>query len=136
MDIIEKRIAMKKNFFDKSMLKFLIVGGGCTCIDYLIYMVLVDDLGAFWGKGISMGCSMIVNYLLNKFWSFGAKRTKSGKEIVRYVISQMVNITVNMSINIIILKALNQKTISFLCATGVAMVVNYILQRFWVFNKE
>ena len=126
---------MKKKFLDKSVIKFLVVGGCCTFIDYSIYMMIVDKIGALGGKGISMGCSMIINYLLNKYWSFDAKKTKKGKEITRYILSQVANITVNMSINFIILSVIGQKTIAFLCATGVAMIVNYLLQRFWVFKK-
>lgn len=135
MDTIEKRKIMKKKFLDKSVIKFLVVGGCCTFIDYSIYMMIVDKIGALGGKGISMGCSMIINYLLNKYWSFDAKKTKKGKEITRYILSQVANITVNMSINFIILSVIGQKTIAFLCATGVAMIVNYLLQRFWVFKK-
>lgn len=135
MDTIEKRKIMKKKFWDKSVIKFLVVGGCCTFIDYSIYMMIVDKIGALGGKGISMGCSMIINYLLNKYWSFDAKKTKKGKEITRYILSQVANITVNMSINFIILSVIGQKTIAFLCATGVAMIVNYLLQRFWVFKK-
>lgn len=135
MDTIEKRKIMKKKFWDKSVIKFLAVGGCCTFIDYSIYMMIVDKIGALGGKGISMGCSMIINYLLNKYWSFDAKKTKKGKEITRYILSQVANITVNMSINFIVLSVIGQKTIAFLCATGVAMIVNYLLQRFWVFKK-
>lgn len=135
MDTIEKRKIMKKKFLDKSVIKFLVVGGCCTFIDYSIYMMIVDKIGALGGKGISMGCSMIINYLLNKYWSFDAKKTKKGKEITRYILSQVANITVNMSINFIVLSVIGQKTIAFLCATGVAMIVNYLLQRFWVFKK-
>lgn len=135
MDTIEKRKIMKKKFLDKSVIKFLVVGGCCTFIDYSIYMMIVDKIGALGGKGISMGCSMIINYLLNKYWSFDAKKTKKEKEITRYILSQVANITVNMSINFIVLSVIGQKTIAFLCATGVAMIVNYLLQRFWVFKK-
>jgi putative flippase GtrA len=135
MDTIEKRKIMKKKFWDKSVIKFLAVGGCCTFIDYSIYMMIVDKIGALGGKGISLGCSMIINYLLNKYWSFDAKKTKKGKEITRYILSQVANITVNMSINFIVLSVIGQKTIAFLCATGVAMIVNYLLQRFWVFKK-
>ena len=135
MDTIEKRKIMKKKFLDKSVIKFLVVGGCCTFIDYSIYMMIVDKIGALGGKGISMGCSMIINYLLNKYWSFNAKKTKKGKEITRYILSQVANITVNMSVNFIVLSVIGQKTIAFLCATGVAMIVNYLLQRFWVFKK-
>lgn len=135
MDTNEKRKIMKKKFWNKSVIKFLAVGGCCTFIDYSIYMMIVDKIGVLGGKGISMGCSMIINYLLNKYWSFDAKKTKKGKEITRYILSQVANITVNMSINFIVLSVIGQKTIAFLCATGVAMIVNYLLQRFWVFKK-
>lgn len=127
---------IKKIILDKSSVRFVLVGGCCTLIDFAIYMLLVDRIGAIWGKGISMGCAMIVNYFLNKFWSFSANNTKAAPELVRYVCAQAVNITVNVSVNAISLKLLGVKSIAFILATGIAMTVNYLLQRFWVFKKK
>lgn len=125
---------LRKIIFDKSILKFVVVGGCCTLIDFIIYMVIVDHVGVVLSKGISMGCSMIVNYFLNKFWSFSVKETKTGIELVKYSVAQVINITVNVLVNAAVLKLFGIKILAFILATGIAMVVNYLLQRFWVFR--
>lgn len=121
---------------DQSIWKFLMVGGCCTIIDYVLYMLLVDDLGIFLSKGGSMGCSMVVNYFLNKYWSFSARENKTGREVIRYMIAQALNILANVCTNAVIFKCFKVKTVAFIGATGIAMVINYLLQRFWVFKVE
>ena len=127
---------IKKIITTESVWKFLVVGATCTLIDFVIYMVIVDYIGPVFGKGISMGCSMVVNYFLNKYWSFAAKKTKKGRELVRYIIAQACNISVNVGINALVLRLTGVKVIAFIFATGIAMVVNYLLQRFWVFKEK
>lgn len=99
-------------------------------------MTVVDYLGVVIGKAVSMICSMIVNYFLNKFWSFSARESKKGKELLRYSASQVCNIAINVSVNAMILKVSGIKILAYILATGIAMVANYLLQRFWVFRKE
>jgi len=126
---------IKKSIFNKSVIRFLVVGCCCTALDFIIYILIVDYIGTVLGKGISMICSMVMNYFLNKFWSFSAKTTKDKKELIRYVIAQAVNITVNVTVNVFLLNISSIKVLAFICATGIAMVVNYMLLRFWVFKK-
>lgn len=127
---------LQKFGLDKTLVRFIIVGGCCTLIDFGIYMLITEYVGAIIGKGISMGCSMVVNFFLNKFWSFSARGTTSKLELPKYICTQIVNISVNVSVNAGILYMLNMKIVAFVCATGIAMVVNYLLQKFWVFKKE
>ena len=63
---------LQKFGFDKTLIRFIIVGGCCTLIDFAMYMLIMEHVGAVIGKAVSMGCSMLVNFFLNKFWSFSA----------------------------------------------------------------
>ena len=83
-------------------------------------------------KTISMSCSMLVNYFLNKFWSFSARHKKNQYELLRFAATQMANMFANVSVNAIIFSATQIKSLAFIIATGVAFCVNYVLQRFWV----
>lgn len=128
---------IRKLLSDKSLYKFLVVGGICTFVDFVIYMLLSDFLNPICSKAISMICSMILNYLLNKFWSFSVcNDIKINTEIGRYICSQIINITANTTINYCILQLAGNKVIAFIVATGCATVINYMMQRFWVFPEN
>ncbi len=127
---------LQKFGFDKTLIRFIIVGGCCTLIDFAIYMLIMEHVGAVIGKAVSMGCSMLVNFFLNKFWSFSAGGTADKSELPKYICTQIVNISINVSVNAGILYVLNRKVVAFVGATGMAMIVNYLLQKFWVFKKD
>lgn len=131
MGIIKKLIMQNKSFF-----RFCIVGGISTLLDLSVYLLLVDRIGAIFAKTISMSFSMVLSFGLNKVWSFSAKNSKDRTEILRYMISQLINLLTNVSINYIMLKISGIKLLAFVVATGLAMMVNYILQRFFVFRSK
>lgn len=124
-----------KQFIERniSFVKFCVVGAVSTLLDFVVYMLIVEQLGAV-AKAISMCCSMVLSYLLNKLWSFAAKDTKVQKELVRYGISQVINISVNVSVNSFVLQKSGMKIVAFIIATGTAMVVNYFIQKKFVFG--
>ena len=126
---------LKKNILNKTVYRFLIVGGGCTFIDFAIYFSILNQLGPFCSKGISMSVSTVVNFILNKFWSFSAGKNREFMEGVRYVCTQVINISFNIMVNAFVLYITGEKIIAFIFATGMAMIVNYMLQRFWVFKR-
>lgn len=138
MRVLEKNMdnKLKNIIFDKSVIRFVIVGFFCTSIDFSIYMFIVEYVDVIIGKGISMVCSIIINYFLNKFWSFSANKVYDKTELARYIGTQIINISTNVFVNAIVLQVFNMKIVAFICATGIAMVINYLLQRFWVFKKR
>lgn len=121
---------------DKAVYRFLIVGGTCTGLDFGIYLLVSPYTGVTVGKTISMLCSMLLNYLLNKFWTFDAADSKNIKEIPKYVLAQAANLSVNVSVNTLFMKITDNKIVSFIIATATAMIINFCLQRFWVFKSE
>ena len=115
-------------------IRFLIVGGTSTLIDYILYMLLSIRLDVSISKLISMLCASIFSYINNKNWTFSNKEKTNTIMIIKYVGSQIVNISVNILVNAIMYKLLVIKTIVFIFATGTAMVVNYLLQNYIVFK--
>ncbi|WP_082966129.1 GtrA family protein [Gallibacterium salpingitidis] len=120
----------------KIIIKFLIVGGICTILDLFIYMLLFEPIGILCSKAFSMTISTIVNYFLNKLWSFSRRNSYLKTEITKYMISQFLNILINTGINSITFNIINDKMLSFLMATGIATIFNYTLQRYWVFKYD
>lgn len=126
---------IKRIISDKSTYRFLIVGLICTSLDFCIYLALLAKTGVIPSKTISMSCAMLVNYFLNKFWSFSARRTRDKYELLRFFVSQLANISANVSVNAIIFWTTQIKSFAFIMATGTAFIINYLLQRRWVFRK-
>lgn len=127
---------IKRILSDKSTYRFLLVGLICTSLDFCIYVILLSRTNVILSKMISMSCSMVVNYFLNKFWSFSARHKKNRYELLRFAASQMVNMFANVLVNAIIFSVTQIKGLAFIIATGVALCVNYFLQRFWVFKNK
>ena len=54
--------------------------------------------------------------------------------VLLFIMSQIINIGVNTGTNYILYIIIKSRTIPFIIATGVAMVVNYLLQNYVVFK--
>lgn len=126
---------MEKNE-KRVFIKFLLVGGSSTLLDYVIYWILSTRINFNIAKAISMICSCGYSFFLNKTFTFRDKQKTSVGHIVRYAFSQAVNIGTNVGVNALVYNITEIKLVGMICATGVAMVVNFLLQRFLVFNRE
>lgn len=119
----------------KKIIKFLFTGGVATAIDFVIYFVVSQWINVTLAKTISMCLSCTYSYCINKAWTFRVKEKTNKAYVMKYVFSQVVNIVVNVVSNTIIYNMTEKKFIAYILATGIAMVCNYILQRFFVFRK-
>jgi len=121
----------------KKEIKFLITGGSSTLLDYVIYMLLSNSINISVSKVISMSIASIYSYFINKKWTFTNKEKVSLWQVSKFVICQVINIAVNTTTNYLIYNLCGNRTIAFIIATGVAMVVNFLIQNYFVFkNKE
>lgn len=131
---------MKNNIIkiikENKIIRFIIVGGTSTCIDFIIYMLLNKIISITISKLISMTISCVYSFFINRNWTFGDKNTNAVFQIPKYVFSQCINIVTNVVVNEIMIILTNEKVISYICATLCAMTVNYILQNNIVFKRS
>lgn len=119
----------------KTILKFLVSGATTTAIDYIIYRILmILFCPALISKFFSMLCAIICSFVINKKWTFQHSEKTDSKLIVRYLIAQFINIVTNTSVNTIVYNHTNMINIAFVFATICAMIVNFILQKKFVFG--
>ena len=118
----------------KSIAKFLVVGGSSTLLDYVIYWTLCMFIHFNLAKTLSMFCSCVYSFFLNKMFTFQDKRKLSGGHVLRYIVSQAVNIGINVSINALVYGTTGIRILGMVSATAGAMIVNFLLQRFFVFQ--
>ena len=120
----------------KSQARFLVVGGSSTLLDFIIYMLLSTKLNITISKFISMTVSSIYSFLINKNWTFNNKNKITFILTFKYILCVFINIFVHTTSNTLIFNLTNNKIISFLFATGIAMIVNYTIQKKIVFKED
>lgn len=136
---------LRKSF--KELIKFGIVGVVNTLLDMVIYFVLTMYFGMFkyLAQTISYSIAMVHSYLVNRFWTFGRRgKVESAAEPVKFVIVNLIslvisylcfyligfwtqNLSVSENMRIFIEK---------LIVTPAVMIVNFILNKIWVFQEE
>ena len=86
-------------------------------------------------KIISMLIASVFSYMLNKTWTFGNNDRNHKLYIWKYYVAFVINVAVNTLINTLIYNKTKQKLIALIIATGCATIVNFTLQKVWVFKK-
>ncbi len=119
----------------KQLFRFVIVGCTAVATDFISYTFLLTFLDYAPAKSISFILGTVVAYLCNKHWTF--ERPKhSQKEVYRFVVLYTTTLGVNVGINhATLLFFPGLVLIAFLCATGTSTILNFIGQRWWVFNR-
>ena len=126
---------MKKPFQWK-LFRFLITGGCSTGIDFVIYIFLSRSINLSVAKTISMCTASVFSYFVNKKWTFQDKKAVYTTQVFKYTLAQSVNLGVNVGINAAMFSLFHQKVIAFVLATGTAMTVNYLMQKWFVFSEK
>lgn len=122
--------------FGASLVKFLLVGGTTTAIDFVIYTFLGRWLSPVPAKLISMLCSTLFAFFINKNWTFQNKEQGLLVSLGKYYLAQAANIATNVTVNALLLRLTGRWILAFIGATGIATCVNYLLQRLFVFRKR
>ena len=127
---------LRDMFLANSILKFIVVGGCSTIIDFCIYMILSIRVPITVSKGISMICASIFSYVVNKRFTFENTDKTDIHYLIRFYIVFAANFVTNLEVNYLIFTWTGKKLIAFVLATICGMTVNYLGQRFFVFNRK
>lgn len=120
-----------------SILKFLFVGMSSTIIDLVVYFLLIkNNIDIISSKLVSMSIASIFSFAINKNWTFNYEKEISLYIIAKYVVNQIFNILCNVVTNAVVFKLTNMRLLSFLIATLFATILNFCLQKFFVFKKK
>ncbi|MCK9163019.1 MAG: GtrA family protein [Bacteroidales bacterium] len=133
--------------FNKRLLTFTkaqisaLIGGG---VDYLIMIFFTEVFHIHYTISIGIGgiIGAIVNFSINKYWTFQSKEQTYHNRTLKQLLKFAV-----MVINSIILKAsgtyfltsvfkVDYKITRLIVDLIVSLLINYNLQKFWVFKKK
>ena len=117
-----------------SILRFLISGGSSTLLDFIIYMLISDYVGITYGKLISMTIACIYSFFINKNWTFKSSEKTNKTMVIKFIFGQVLNISINTAINTGMYYLTNNKIVSYVIATLIAMICNYLYQKIIVFK--
>jgi putative flippase GtrA len=116
-------------------LRFVVVGGLSTAVDFMVYMLLSTKLSITTSKALSMIFASVISYILSKNWTFKSPAKSNSISIIKFYIVFFINLVTNITVNNVVFEISNMKILAFLIATVCAMTVNFLLQRYWVFKR-
>lgn len=131
--------------------KFVLVGVINTGIDIgvlnLLMWVSGHDKGVYYSvfKAISFTVAVINSYLMNKFWTFKERQTNNvGSQFTSFFFISLIGFGINVGVASLVVNILPQPNFisgrlwanfGALCATGVALVWNFIGYKVFVFKN-
>ena len=123
-----------RNIYKDKYTKFIISGGFFTSIDFVIYILLSNIIPINPSKAISITCSTVCAFFVNKNWVFMSHNLNKWPALFRFSIVFFINLLVNVTTNGLVFEFTGKKIFSFVIATVLASIVNFTLQSRWVFR--
>ena len=116
------------------IIRFCMVGGLATVIQYGVYVVFVDavHVKAVPSTLISYAISFIFNYILSSYFTFHKK--PSAQNMVGFITSHMINMGMQTGM-VAIFKGIVGNTLALLPAFAICIPLNYLMVRF-AFNNN
>ncbi len=151
---MERKDEAKKTIWQ--MMKFAIVGVLNTLVDFAVFQTLNLVFGwVYLAQVLGYSFGVINSYLWNSNWTFREQRTRSIREMSMFLLVNLASLGVSLGMIWLcreVLGITNEwaatwmpaflagfvkgDTVAKLIATAVAIVVNYIGNRLFVFNKK
>lgn len=130
MNIVNKDIG--------KFIKFAIVGVINTLLNWIIFFLL-NSLGIYYivSNVIAYTVATINSYLWNSKWVFGYTKGFKDNASIKFIILNIVGLILNTIILFILVDMFNiGKLIALVITTAIVMIINYIVNKVWVFRNE
>lgn len=129
------------NFTDKErieeIIRFLIVGGGCFLLEYILLYVLTEymHIGYLVSSAIAFTVSLLVNYILCLLVVFNVKH-QSSLEIGLFIITSLIGLIINQGVMWFLVEIIAWwYMFAKVIASGIVMIWNYITKRYILIRK-
>jgi len=117
-------------------LKFCVVGGLNTAIDFFVFSFL-SYLGVYYiiAQCVSYGCGVLNSYLLNRTWTFQQQGNRGKYEFLKFTALNVFTLIVtSFLLTLFHYKFSIPLPYSKVLVTIVSVGLNYIGTRFWIFK--
>lgn len=118
-------------------IKFGMVGVLNTLVNWVIFFIL-NAFGMYYilANIIAYALGTIHSYLWNTLWVFKYKEKASTDTTIKFVILNVVGLGLNTGILYVLVDLCNlNKFIGLVITTGIVMIINYVVNKLWVFSK-
>lgn len=129
------KIKITGNSRRSEMIRFCLVGGFATALQYGIYIVFVSAVGvpAVPSTLISYAISFVFNFLLSTFFTFHTHPT--AKKGIGFTVSHLVNMGLQTGL-VAIFKGITGPDLALLPAMCISVPVNYLLVRYALTSRR
>ena len=93
-------IAFIRNILSKQIFKFIIVGGCCACLEFIIFNILIAYFGINYliANVISIVIAVSINYMLSRAFVFEKSRYSKRNEFLSFALFSVLAIVLNQII--------------------------------------
>jgi putative flippase GtrA len=126
--------------------RFMTVGALSTALDLAAFAALHAWLGlpALPANTLSYSLGTITNYILHRRWTYAGRPAKpAGVQALQFIAVSLAALALNTALVLLLSAALAPFTpavyaslLAKLCATGVGLAWNFLLNHFWTFRFE
>lgn len=124
----------------KKFVRFGITGGMNTAVDFIVFTVLFKAIGlnVYAAQTVSYICGTLNSYIINRSWTFKSKDSFLGAQLVKFLVTSLITLGISiLALNRLIMWFPGiDKLILKLPVIAVTLVINFFLNRLWVFNKK
>ena len=119
--------------FEREIRRFIFVGLIVLITDMSIYYTLIKIINYDVAKVIAFVFGTIVAFVLNKLWTF-QKYQKKFSEVWQFIVLYTFALLVNVVTNHFVIDLTNLIFFSYLVATTMSTMINFLGQKLWVFR--
>ena len=119
--------------------RFAIVGVGNTLVDLAVFTLLAQflEVNVYLAQVLGYSAGTLNSYILNRSWTFRAGGLFFSPTLIKFLVLNLCMLGLSTTVLYLVYEQGGfPKLPAKVVATGVTMVVSFLLNRFWVFGKE